>query len=68
MCDCKKDLRHWLRYTRLRFIWRMIWYAPDPCMSHDEYEHWFNNKPTPRVIREALKIVEGTTKQKEVKW
>jgi len=26
-------------------------------MSRDEWEHWYYNKPTPRVIREALEVV-----------
>lgn len=58
MCDCVKDFHHWMRYSKLRLWRRHVLYGKQACMTPDEWQHWFNDKPALRVIREANDIIQ----------
>lgn len=72
MCDCpRKGFAHWWEYTRLRYWIRWLRWNLDiifvpfyirfgrgPCMTRDEWEHWFGQKHTPQVVKDALIILE----------
>jgi len=63
MCECEKGIKHWVKYTHIRLYlrWLLTVISGYPYqstgMSRDEWEHWFYDKPEPRVLREALKVV-----------